>query len=236
MTSAKRSKADRRWLPHVAAGIVLAALLVWDRQIYDAIGGFRSPLLEWLTYGVSQLRGATLPAVVGLLLIAVGLSARKANLRRAGIAMIMTILLAGTITTVLKELIDRPGPTVEEPARPGESWLDARFGRFPSTHAAALFGAASTLAAFVPAAGVFSYTMAVLVCHERIYRGTHFPSDIFAGTWIGLVVARFIIAQLGRRGWMDDVVPARPAPQPRETAAYAWAEKKRDVGDEGDAA
>jgi membrane-associated phospholipid phosphatase len=236
MTPAKGPGAVRRWLPHVAAGIVLGVLLIWDRPVYAAIGGFRSPFLTWLTDRVSQLRGATFPAVVGLLLIAIGLTARKARLRRAGAAMVLTILLAGGITTVMKVLIDRPGPAVEEPARPGESWLDSRFGRFPSTHSAALFGAASTLAAFVPGAGVLGYTVAVLVCHERIYRGTHFPSDIFAGIWIGLVVARFVVAQLARRGWMDDLVPARPASARRGVRALVFAEKKPKVGDGEDPA
>jgi membrane-associated phospholipid phosphatase len=75
------------------------------------------------------------------------------------------------------------------------------------------------------------FALAVLVCHERIYRGTHFPSDIFAGIWIGLTVARFVIAQLARRGWMDDPAPARPEPRPLEVAAYAWAENERKVGE-----
>jgi undecaprenyl-diphosphatase len=125
---------------------------------------------------------------------------------------------------------------VEDVVRPGESWLDARFGRFPSSHSAIMFGSASVLAAFVPAAAVPGYTFAVLVCHERIYRGTHFPSDIFAGIWIGLMIARFMIARLTRRGWMDDLVPARPQPRALEVAAYAWAEEKRKAADGEDVA
>jgi membrane-associated phospholipid phosphatase len=42
-----------------------------------------------------------------------------------------------------------------------------------------------------------------------LYRGTHYPSDIFAGIWIGLVTARFVLARLARRGWLVELAPAR---------------------------
>jgi membrane-associated phospholipid phosphatase len=236
MTSAERFVLARRWLPHFVASIVLAVLLVWDNQINAAIENFRFPFLTWLSYWVSQLRGATFPAAIGLLLMAIGWAAKKARLRRAGAAMILTIVLAGLITTVMKEVIGRPGPDVDHIVRPGESWLDVRFGRFPSSHSAIMFGSASVLTAFVPATAVPGYTLAVLVCHERIYRGTHYPSDIFAGIWIGLVIARFMVAQLRRRGWLDDLVPARPGGSAPEIAGYAWVGKKPKVGDEEDVA
>jgi membrane-associated phospholipid phosphatase len=236
MTSAERYALARRWLPHLFASIVLAALLVWDKPINAAIEDFRFPFLTWLSYWVSQLRGATFPAAVGLILMAVGWTAKKVRLRRAGAAMILTILLAGVITTVMKEIIARPGPDVTDVVRPGESWLDARFGRFPSSHSAIMFGSVSVLAAFVPAAAVPGYAFAVLVCHERIYRGTHFPSDIFAGIWIGLVIARFMTASLRRRGWMDDAIPARAETREPAVAAYAWAEEKPKLGDGEDVA
>jgi len=231
MTSAELSGIAKRWLPHIIASIVLGVLLVWDRETYAAIEGFRSPFLTWLTDWVSDLRGAAFPAVVGLVLIGIGLIGRKSRFRRAGAAVTLTVLLSGTITMVMKEIIARPGPEVDDAVKSSVSWLDARFGRFPSGHAAVTFAAASVLAAFVPAAAVPGFTVAVLVCHERIYRGTHFPSDIFAGIWIGVVVARFMIAQLARRGWLDDPVPERPYPRPLEAAAYAWAEDKRKGGD-----
>jgi membrane-associated phospholipid phosphatase len=99
-----------------------------------------------------------------------------------------------------------------------------------------MFGSVSVLAAFVPAAAVPGYAFAVLVCHERIYRGTHFPSDIFAGIWIGLVIARFMTASLRRRGWMDDAIPARAETREPAVAAYAWAEEKPKLGDGEDVA
>lgn len=225
MTSSERWGLARRWLPHGAAAIVLTVLFVWDREVYDAIGSVRSPFLTWLTEGVSQLRGVIFPFAVGVLLLAAGLIGRRSRLRRAGTAVLLTVMLAGAITLVMKEVVARPGPEVDDAPRPGESWLELRFGRFPSSHSAVTFGAASALAAFVPVTAVPGFAVAVLVCHERIYRATHFPSDIFAGSWIGLAAARFVIAQLARIGWKDDLVPVRPERWPPETSASDWVDE-----------
>jgi hypothetical protein len=173
MIPSERRRQIKRWLPHAAAAAVLAALLFWDPELFTAINSFHSPFLTWLTDRVSQLRGATLPCAVGILMFAVGLIFRRTRLRRAGTAVFLTILLAGTITSVMKEVIAR------------------------------------TLEAFSPAAAAPAYLFAVLVCHERLYRGTHYPSDIFAGIWIGLVTARFVLARLARRGWLVELAPAR---------------------------
>jgi undecaprenyl-diphosphatase len=222
----------KRWLPHGAAAILLAVVLGWDRELFAAIEGFRSPFLTWLTDRVSQLRGATFPCALGLLLIAIGLIARRTRLRRAGVAVVLTIVLAGTITSIMKEVIARPGPEVDDAVPGHDTWLDARFGRFPSSHSAITFGAASALTAFVPAAAAPAYLFAVLVCHERLYRGTHFPSDILAGIWIGLVAARFVLAKLARRGWMDDLTPARSKQPAREVPDFAWKDEKLVSGDQ----
>ena len=219
-------------MPHVVAAAVLSVLLVWDPEIFHATRGFRAPFLDWLTDRIGQLRGATLPAVIALLLMAAGLFVRRRRIRRAGAAMLLTVLLAGLVTIAMKELIGRPGPDPDK-ILPGESWFDARYGRFPSTHAAVVFGAASSLAAFFPPATVPAFTMAVLVGFERIYRGTHFPSDVFAGIWIGLVVARFVIARLSRRGWSEDIPRRRRA---SESTVHAWAPDERRTRDEEPAA
>jgi undecaprenyl-diphosphatase len=211
---------------------LLAVVLGWDRELFAAIEGFRSPFLTWLTDWVSQLRGATFPCALGLLLIAIGLIARRTRLRRAGVAVVLTIVLAGTITSIMKEVIARPGPEVDDAVPGHDTWLDARFGRFPSSHSAITFGAASALTAFAPAAAAPAYVFAVLVCHERLYRGTHFPSDIFAGIWIGLVAARFVIAKLARRGWLDDLAPERPARPTCEASELAWKDEGLVPGDQ----
>jgi len=209
MTRSKQLHFIRRWAPTASAGICLAVLFAVDRPVYEAIRSFRSPFLDELTYGVSQLRGAAFPIVVGLLLIVWGTLRSRTRLWRAGTALLLTVALTGAAVSVLKPTFARRGPGGEGAPKPGDSWIDARYGRFPSSHAALLFGSATALAAFLPAAAPVGYAIAVLVCHERIYHGTHFPSDIFAGAWIGLFAASLVVGRLTRReSWLEDLAPS----------------------------
>lgn len=198
----------RRWAPHVGAGILLAGLFAWDRPIFDAIQGFRNPFLDELTMRVSHLRGAVFPVLCGVFLIVWGALRSRTRIWRAGIALLLTVALAGLVVSILKPTFARPGPGHQTAPKPGDTWFDARYGRFPSSHAAVLFGAATALAAFLPATAVAGYGVALLVCYERLYRATHFPSDILAGAWLGTVLANLVVGWLARReSWRKDIAP-----------------------------
>jgi membrane-associated phospholipid phosphatase len=195
---------DRRLVPgrfwvHLCAAAVLAVLLVWDRPIYEAIRGVNGPFLDALTTVVSRLRGATFPILVALVLVLWGLLRGRSKIRRVGLALLLVAVLSGAVATVLKVAIARPGPRPPPSVLMGGLAMKARYSRFPSTHAAVMFGSATALAAFYPAAAVPAYGLALLVSHERIYRATHFPSDIFAGAWLGIVLAQVIVAWCARR-------------------------------------
>jgi undecaprenyl-diphosphatase len=227
----------RRWAPHVGAALLLAAMFAWDRQVYDAIHGVRNPFLDGLTSRISNFRGAAFPILVGLSLVMWGLLRSRAKVWRAGTALLITVVLAGAIVSVLKPTFARRGPGHEPPPKPGATWIDARYGRFPSSHAAVLFGAATAVAAFLPATAAVGYGFALLVCYERLYRATHFPSDIVAGAWIGIVVARFVVGWLARREawradlsdfWLPDRWKRRAAQAPRDDAGEARAMKAAD--------
>ncbi len=199
MTRSQRLALFRRWAPHLGAGILLAALLVWDRPVYVGIHEFRGPLLDQVTHWVAHLRGAAFPIAIGLALIAWGVLRSNGRLWRAGAAMLLTAAMVGGIVAILKPTFARPGPAGPWTPKPGESWISARYGRFPSSHSALLFGTATALAAFLPVTAPAGYTVAALVSHERIYSGTHQPSDILAGAWLGIIVANFIVGRLARR-------------------------------------
>jgi undecaprenyl-diphosphatase len=200
--------------------------------VYAAIRGFQSPFLNWLTARVSQLRGATIPSAVALLMVAVGLVRKKRALWHAGIAVLLTVLFVGALTTLMKELISKPGPQPQS-ALHARSLFDERFGRFPSSHSAVTIGAATVIAAFFPAAAVPAFLVAILVCHERIYRGTHYPSDIFAGIWIGFVCARFVLAQLARRKSFKEEIERTRLARRMARIAPGWTnDKPKDVGGE----
>ena len=196
----------RLWAPQLGAGILLALLFVWDRPVYQAIHGFRSPVLDELTRCTSNLRGALFPILVGLSLVVWGAWRSRTKIRRAGTAVLLTVVLCGVVVSILKPTFDRPGPGHLPVPKPSESWIETRYGRFPSSHAAVLFGSATALAAFLPATAPVGYGVALLVSYERLYRATHFPSDILAGAWIGVLAAKLVV------GWLHRARNTTPRP------------------------
>lgn len=60
---------------------------------------------------------------------------------------------------------------------------------FPSGHSTASFALATSLTLYWPAIAAISMSAAVLVALSRVYLGYHYPSDIMAGTLLGIISA-----------------------------------------------
>src|SRR3989442_12582696 len=170
----------------VAGAFILIALIGWRRQ-RDQLAPMTvsmAGLAHWVSTWWSQRNQLTDIGVRGIL-------------AQLGIAAVIQIL---------KHLIGRPRPRFAhgDELVLGPS-LDSGLDSFPSGHAANAFGAATVLAWFFPAVRAPLFLVAGLVAVSRVLRGSHFPTDVWAGAVLGVVIGSMVVVGLKR--WPDDALP-----------------------------
>lgn len=156
-------------------------------------------ILHWIqTYLVCPALDAIMPRLtllgdIGFIWILTGvvLLCTKKH-RRTGILLLLGLLcgaLAGNV--VLKNLVARPRPC----------WLDESVQlliavpkdfSFPSGHTLSSTIGATILTRADRRFGYAAIPLAVLLAFSRLYLYVHFPSDVFAGAVLGLVIGELV--------------------------------------------
>lgn len=105
--------------------------------------------------------------------------------RRAGLAATIASLGATyVVQRLVKPMFRRRRPWVERDVIVvGLRTADASF---PSGHSASSFAAATALATFYPATAPLLFALATGVAVSRVHLGHHFPSDVVAGSALGV--------------------------------------------------
>ncbi|MDH4329423.1 MAG: phosphatase PAP2 family protein [Nitrospira sp.] len=153
---------------------------------------FTSDAGNWIGEGTQLV-------AVSLVLLAVGWGFSKATVKAAGIQTLIAHGLAALLVNGLKHLIGRPRPKF---AHSGEwqlapSWTSG-LDSFPSGHTAASFAVAAVLAKRFPALAPLCLGVAAFVAISRIFRGSHFPTDVLGGAVIGAISGAIAAAPLSQ--------------------------------------
>ncbi len=131
--------------------------------------------------------------------------------------------------TIIKRLIGRARPYVWQITDPYSYapfvWKSS-YASLPSGHATNAFAAAIAIGALWPKARVPMWIFAVVIAISRVVVNAHFPSDVIAGAFAGLVGALlvrgwFAARHLGFTVGSDGIIHRLPGPSWRRTKEVA---------------
>ncbi|MDX2246159.1 MAG: phosphatase PAP2 family protein [Bacteroidia bacterium] len=171
---------------------MMEVLEQWDVAAFRLLNGWNTSGLDAFMYLIST-RWVWIPLYILIIGIIYRKEGWKGVLLLVGCWLLMILLSDQTASGLLKPLVER-----YRPCRP-EAGLDFAvhtvYGEcgglygFASSHAANFFAMAVFLS------GVFqrkyitgiALTIAVITAYSRIYLGVHYPGDVLAGAFIGII-------------------------------------------------
>jgi membrane-associated phospholipid phosphatase len=203
-------KAWERIVFSLSALAILAAIGIKLHELDMPVARFvRSFDIDEVNYSgdlVAILGKGIVLAGLFLLIGLLGWGLKRARLRELGIRGLIAMAGVGAVSQLLKHLIGRPRPRF---AHADEFFLGPSLASgmdsFPSGHAINIFGAATVVAWFVPVLRVPLFLIAGLVGLSRVVRGSHFPTDVFAGAVLGVLIGS--LAAAGFKRWRDEALP-----------------------------
>ena len=176
-------------------------LYQWDMATFRAINlGYRSAALDalFLVLSVTGLGG--LEALFAIFLYP------WPALRRLIVPLIATVAFSGfVLADGLKPLVHRDRPSFLGLAVVQEN---VHKNSFPSGHTTTAFAFATMLLLLTLGTkqvrwGYFALLWAVGVAFSRVYRGVHWPTDVFAGACLGAIGSALVYGLFARQGWLD---------------------------------
>ncbi len=163
----------------------------YDAQIFSAIKSVQNPVLGVIMLLITNI--ATLYIGVPIVLALIYFSKKRKLLAD----LFVGLLIAIALTMLLKMLIARPRP--EDIMNVG-FWASAAFSSFPSDHASTAFVMFGIIGHHLKKWKLWLYLLAALIAISRVYLGVHFPTDVLAGAFLGILVSQLTIKyKLGQR-------------------------------------
>lgn len=103
------------------------------------------------------------------------------------IFLIPVVYLTLLANNIVKYYLKRERPMLDDPALKPLVHVPASTS-FPSSHAAMSFAAAVAMTFYYAPFWAIFFGLAFMMSWSRVYVGVHFPSDVMAGTFVGLIM------------------------------------------------
>ena len=172
----------------------------WEFDWLYALQDIHNPVLDKVMVFVSALGNA------GIFWIAVGLLLLiTKRYRRGGAQMLVAMAVTFVIgNLILKNLVARERPC----------WIDREVlllmaspsdYSFPSGHSMNGFAGSVSLLCIDKRIGIPAVILAAIIAFSRLYLFMHFPTDVFAGIVIGLVIALITNYVFWKKGWKQEL-------------------------------
>ncbi|ODT79109.1 MAG: hypothetical protein ABS76_21150 [Pelagibacterium sp. SCN 64-44] len=207
--------------PYFLGGMIaiLALLAVIDiAASRGAIGWpdqWRAPFFFITDYGLSDW--VLIPSLVMMILLRLAMFPLTGVWRQAAgeLALLAAFIFVGVgapglFTNLLKRLIGRGRPT-EFDAHGAFSFQnlinDWTFQSFPSGHSATAVALAFVIGFLWPRLFPLFLAIGLAVAISRVPVGMHYPTDVFAGTMVGMLGAYLVRNFFGRKGWLFEQAP-----------------------------
>ena len=160
-------------------------LLQREKRVFLWINGrLHHKFLNFILYYITHLGGATLTICITSVLAI--LAPHPWN--RVGLQSLIALGLSHIPVAIIKKLYPRIRPHLAHPQTNTfrKPLVDHSF---PSGHSTAIFSMLVPMMIQFPALTIVLLPLALIVALSRIYLGLHYPSDCFAGAFIGTLFA-----------------------------------------------
>ncbi len=176
----------------------LAELDALDKAVLVAIAETPTPELDRAMGAVTSAADYSRLSIAAAaaLAIAGGSGGRRAAWR--GLASVG--VTAAIVNVAVKPALRRARPVRDREPPPDREVRMPISASFPSGHSAAAFAFAAGAGHGMPAATPPLTVLAAVVAYSRVHTGVHFPTDVIAGSLIGIALAEVTNHLLGRRG------------------------------------
>jgi len=146
--------------------------------------------------------------VLPVLYLVLRFSLRRAAAAKRALFVIAAIVVSGLTVDLLKPIVARwrPQAFLADPSQYGFAFFkSARIhNSFPSGHATTALALACALALLFPRLRVLWLVAAAVVASSRVIIGEHYPGDVLAGAWFGVVIT----LALSRTAWFRGALEA----------------------------